>query len=66
MPSGHRRNAAELNINGVSDYAASPVRSPATLFSDVYQLGLQALAGLVETYGCVAGTPTAPSVATVP
>ena len=51
-------NAAELNINGVSDYAASDqvTRSP-ILRRLPHRLGLQALAGLVETYGRVAGYP---------
>ena len=50
-------NAAELNINGVSDYAASADQvTSVTQFSDVYPTdwAYQALAGLVETYGCVA------------
>ena len=53
-------NAAELNINGVSDYAASADQvTSVTQFSDVYPTdwAYQALAGLVETYGCVAGYP---------
>ena len=53
-------NAAELNINGVSDYAASADHvTSVTQFSDVYPTdwAYQALAGLVETYGCVAGYP---------
>ena len=53
--------ATELNINGVSDYARLPlIRSPASpSSSDVYPTdwAYQALAGLVETYGCVAGYP---------
>ena len=51
---------AELNINGVSDYAASADQvTSVTQFSDVYPTdwAYQALAGLVETYGCVAGYP---------
>ena len=50
-------NAAELNINGVSDYAASADQvTSVTQFSDVYPTdwAYQALANLVETYGCVA------------
>ena len=48
-------NAAELNITGVSDYAASADQvTSVTQFSDVTPptrpIGL---AGLVETYGCV-------------
>ena len=53
-------NAAELNINGVSDYAASADQvTSVTQFSDVYPTdwAYQALASLVETYGCVAGYP---------
>ena len=53
-------NAAELNINGVSDYAASADQvTSVSQFSDVYPTdwAYQALAGLVETYGCVAGYP---------
>ena len=53
-------NAAELNINGVADYAASADQvTSVTQFSDVYPTdwAYQALANLVETYGCVAGYP---------
>ena len=58
-------NATELNINGVSDYAAAASGNSldqvtsVTQFSDVYPTdwAYQALAGLVETYGCVAGYP---------
>ena len=53
-------NAAELNINGVSDYAASADQvTSVAQFSDVYPTdwAYQALANLVETYGCVAGYP---------
>ena len=57
--------AAELNINGVFDYAATASGNSldqvtsVTQFSDVYPTdwAYQALAGLVETYGCVAGYP---------
>ena len=57
--------ATELNINGVSDYAATASGNSleqvtsVTQFSDVYPTdwAYQALAGLVETYGCVAGYP---------
>ena len=59
-PSGSGANAAELNINGVSDYAASADQvTSVTQFSDVYPTdwAYQALANLVETYGCVAGYP---------
>ena len=58
-------NAAELNINGVSDYAATASGNSldqvtsVTQFSDVdpTDWAYQALANLVETYGCVAGYP---------
>ena len=53
-------NAAELNINGVSDYAASAEQvTSVTQFADVVPTdwAYQALANLVETYGCVAGYP---------
>ncbi|ABB36098.1 iron uptake porin [Synechococcus sp. CC9605] len=58
-------NAAELNINDVSDYAATASGNSldqvtsVTQFSDVYPTdwAYQALANLVETYGCVAGYP---------
>ncbi|MCB4400787.1 iron uptake porin [Synechococcus sp. MU1625] len=58
-------NATELNINGVSDYAATSSGNSldqvtsVTQFSDVYPTdwAYQALANLVEQYGCVAGYP---------
>ena len=58
-------NAAELNINGVSDYAATASGNSleqvtsVTQFADVVPTdwAYQALANLVETYGCVAGYP---------
>ena len=58
-------NASELNINGVSDYVATSSGNSldqvtsVTQFSDVYPTdwAYQALANLVETYGCVAGYP---------
>ena len=53
-------NAAELNINGVSDYAADAEQvTSVTQFSDVYPTdwAYQALANMVEQYGCVAGYP---------
>ena len=53
-------NAAELNINDVSDYAADAEQvTSVTQFADVVPTdwAYQALAGLVETYGCVAGYP---------
>ena len=62
-------NAAELNINGVSDYAASADQvTSVTQFSDVYPTdwAYQALANLVEPTAASPVTPTAPSVATGP
>ena len=52
-------NAAELNINGVADYAAADQVTSVSQFSDVYPTdwAYQALSNLVETYGCVAGYP---------
>ncbi|WP_250395363.1 iron uptake porin [Synechococcus sp. MU1655] len=58
-------NATELNINGVSDYAATSALSSReqvtsiTQFSDVYPTdwAYQALSNLIERYGCVAGYP---------
>ena len=53
-------NATELNINGVSDYAATGEQvTSITQFSDVYPTdwAYQALGNLVERYGCVAGYP---------
>ena len=53
-------NAADLNINGVSDYAASEEQvTSITQFSDVYPTdwSYQALSNLIERYGCVAGYP---------
>ncbi|MDB4677752.1 iron uptake porin [Synechococcus sp. AH-551-A21] len=58
-------NATELNINGVSDYAATSSLSSReqvtsiTQFSDVYPTdwSYQALSNLIERYGCVAGYP---------
>merc|ERR1712216_860811 len=53
-------NATELNINGVSDYAATGEQvTSITQFSDVYPTdwAYQALSNLVEQYGCVAGYP---------
>ena len=58
-------NATELNINGVSDYAATSSLSSReqvtsiTQFSDVYPTdwAYQALSNLIERYGCVAGYP---------
>ena len=54
-------NAADLNISGVSDYADSEEEqvTSITQFSDVYPTdwAYQALANLIERYGCVAGYP---------
>ncbi|TCD55130.1 iron uptake porin [Synechococcus sp. BS55D] len=53
-------SAAELNINGVSDYAASGEQvTSISQFSDVYPTdwAYQALSNLIERYGCVAGYP---------
>jgi len=58
-------NATELNIKGVSDYAATSSLSSReqvtsiTQFSDVYPTdwAYQALSNLIERYGCVAGYP---------
>ncbi len=54
--------AADLNINGVSDYASDEdieQVTSITQFSDVYPTdwAYQALANLIERYGCVAGYP---------
>jgi len=57
--------AADLNINGVSDYASDSLLSSQeqvtsiTQFSDVYPTdwAYQALSNLIERYGCVAGYP---------
>ena len=48
-------NATELNINGVSDYAATGEQvTSITQFSDVYPTdwAYQALSNLIERYGC--------------
>ena len=52
-------NAAELNIDGVSEYASADQVTSVTQLSDVYPTdwAYQALSNLVETYGCVAGYP---------
>ena len=53
-------NASELNIDGVSDYAATGEQvTSITQFSDVYPTdwAYQALSNLIERYGCVAGYP---------
>ena len=52
--------AADLNVNGVSDYAATEEQvTSITQFSDVYPTdwAYQALSNLIERYGCVAGYP---------
>ena len=57
---GPAAHAAELNINGVSDYAADAEQvTSVSQFSDVVPTdwAYQALANLVEQYGCVAGYP---------
>ena len=62
-------NAAELNINGVSDYAASADQvTSVTQFSDVYPTdwAYQALADWLRPTAASPVTPTAPSVATGP
>ncbi|WP_028952940.1 iron uptake porin, partial [Synechococcus sp. CC9616] len=56
-------HAADLNINDISDYADSvdveEQVTSITQFSDVYPTdwAYQALASLIERYGCVAGYP---------
>ena len=53
-------SASELNINGVNKYAGSEEQvTSITQFSDVQptEWAYQALASLVERYGCVAGYP---------
>jgi len=53
--------AAELNINGVSDYSASSEEVKSiSQFSDVYPTdwAYQALTNLAERHGCVAGNPS--------
>ena len=70
-PAAH---AAELNINGVSDYAATSSGNSldqvtsVTQFSGVYPTdwAYQALANLVSSTAAWPATPTAPSVATGP
>ena len=66
--------ATELNINGVSDYAATASGNSLDQVTSISQFAdvvptdwaYQALANLVETYGASPATPTAPSVATGP
>ena len=53
-------NAADLNIDSVSDYSDSVDQvTSITQFSDVYPTdwAYQALSNLIERYGCVAGYP---------
>jgi hypothetical protein len=53
-------NAAELNINGVSDYSASSEEVKSiSQFSDVYPTdwAYQALTNLAERHGCAAANP---------
>ena len=53
-------NAAELNINGVSDYSASSEEVQSiSQFSDVYPTdwAYQALTNLAERRGCAAASP---------
>ena len=54
-------NSAELNINTVSEYSAFDQQTSVSQFSDVNpsDWAYQALVSLVESYGCVAGYPTA-------
>jgi hypothetical protein len=51
--------AAELNMNGVNQYASQEQVTSVTQFSDVQPTdwAYQALSNLVERYGCVAGYP---------
>ena len=51
--------AAELNLEGVNQYASSEQVTSITQFSDVQTTdwAYQALSNLVERYGCVAGYP---------
>jgi len=53
-------NAAELNVNGVSDYSATSEVQSISNFSDVYPTdwAYQALTNLAERHGCVAGNPS--------
>ncbi|MFL0791425.1 MAG: S-layer homology domain-containing protein, partial [Prochlorococcus sp.] len=53
-------NAADLNIEGMTEYSApSEQVTSITQFSDVYPTdwAYQALSNLIERYGCVAGYP---------
>ena len=51
--------AAELNLEGINQYASSEQVTSITQFSDVQTTdwAYQALSNLVERYGCVAGYP---------
>jgi hypothetical protein len=51
--------AADLNMNGVNQYASAEQVTSVTQFSDVKPTdwAYQALSNLVERYGCVAGYP---------
>ncbi len=51
--------AADLNMNGVNQYASAEQVTSVTQFSDVQPTdwAYQALNNLVESYGCVAGYP---------
>ena len=51
--------AAELNLEGVNQYASQEQVTSITQFSDVQPTdwAYQALSNLVERYGCVAGYP---------
>ena len=60
-------NAADLNINGVSDYSETEEQvTSITQFSDVYPTdrAYQALANLIERTAASLATPTAPSAVT--
>jgi len=52
-------SAAELNINGVSDYSAAEEVQSISQFSDVYPTdwAYQALTELAQRHGCVAANP---------
>ncbi|MEB3266638.1 MAG: S-layer homology domain-containing protein, partial [Cyanobacteriota bacterium] len=54
-------SAAELNLNGVNQYAAESSEQVTSInqFSDVRPTdwAFQALSNLIERYGCVAGYP---------
>ena len=52
-------NAADLNLNGVNQYASEEQVTSINQFSDVKPTdwAFQALSNLIERYGCVAGYP---------